>query len=664
MPDGTDAQNGEGYERMKRIAMIMEAGKRAFASTRAAWFLKKMREMEEEINLYIFRSAGVWTLDLNYNVGEYNIYQLPDLSEFDGIILDVNSIHQREHYGCGAAAWDYIVNAARQSGKPVISLANKIEGFYYVGIDNYAAMRLMMEHVFHIHGCRKFWFIMGPKDNYENGQRMQAVIDYLKEQNVPCKEDMFYCESFEIRSGYRGFLKLYGVHRELPEAVICANDEIAVGVCKAAEEKGFGVPEDFIVTGFDNFDKASYFSPRITTIDQQQDILADKSMELFSRVWKGEKAEACCYTETEGVFWDSCGCRTAGRADLTDYVRKEILKEAAQSDFEEEIKMLEYELLYCKTLHQIYEKILTGIPSLQYEDMYLMMDEKMDDFHEATGDCLEDIARLSGNGRFHVNGYPDRMQKVFIDPADGKIRIETKNRKGLFSAFESNEGGREYLFLPFHFSQYTVGYIVIINSACLMEKRYLDKMLSTIMTSMENFYRNKRLECINRGLEEISMRDAMTGLYNRLGYQNQACRIFWENKEKNRNLTILFIDMDRLKYMNDTYGHECGDLAIKITAGAILRYRPDDALAVRMGGDEFLVVLPYMEREKVAELVDCIRSEISRQAKLLELPCELSISAGGINTDMESGKALDDYVREADEIMYREKSARKKQREA
>ncbi len=108
MPDGTDARNGEGYERMKRIAMIMEAGKRAFASTRAAWFLKKMREMEEEINLYIFRSAGVWTLDLNYNVGEYNIYQLPDLSEFDGIILNVNSIHQREHYGCGAAAWDIL----------------------------------------------------------------------------------------------------------------------------------------------------------------------------------------------------------------------------------------------------------------------------------------------------------------------------------------------------------------------------------------------------------------------------------------------------------------------------------------------------------------------------------------------------------------------------
>lgn len=150
---------------MKKLAMIMEANNRAFACTRVAWFLKKIREMDEEINLYIFRSAGAWTLDRNYNLGEYNIYQLPDLSEFDGIILDVNSIHQREQYGCGAASWEYLINAARQSGKPVLSLANRIEGFYYVGIDNYAAMLPMMEHVYHVHGCRKFWFVMGPRDN-------------------------------------------------------------------------------------------------------------------------------------------------------------------------------------------------------------------------------------------------------------------------------------------------------------------------------------------------------------------------------------------------------------------------------------------------------------------------------------------------------------------
>ncbi|MDE7177004.1 MAG: GGDEF domain-containing protein [Lachnospiraceae bacterium] len=647
---------------MKKIAMIMEANKRAFACTRASWFLKKIQEMEEEISIYIFRSAGAWTLDLNYNIGEYNIYHLPDLTEFDGIILDVNSIHQRENYGCGAAAWEYIVNAARQSGKPVLSLANRIEGFYHVGIDNYAAMRLMMEHVFQVHGCRNFWFIMGPKDNYENGQRIQAVTDYLKEHDVPCGDDRFYCESFEIRSGYRGFLKLYEIHGEHPEAIICGNDEIAVGVCKAAEEMGFSVPGDFIVTGFDNFDKASYFSPRITTIDQQQKMLVDKGMELFSRVWRGEAVEECCYTKAEGVFWDSCGCQTDVQIDLAEHVRKDILLEAEQSDFEEAIKMLEYELLYCETPEQMYEKILNGLDSLQCEGMYLVLDENIEDFQNAADGSLEDIAQLSGKGRFHETGYPVRMKKVFIDPKSGKVSMEMKSRKELFYAHETDKRSKEYLFLPLHFSRYTVGYIVIVNAVYLMENRYLNKMMSTIMTSMENFYRNKRLEYINRQLQEISMRDAMTGLYNRLGYQNRACHIFSENKEKSQDLSILFIDMDRLKYMNDTFGHECGDLAIKITAEAILRYRPDDAVAIRMGGDEFLVVLPKMQPEEIEKIVTNIRTDIDANAKIHKLPCELSISTGSINTDMRNGKELDDYVRMADEIMYQEKSAKKKQR--
>lgn len=647
---------------MKKLAMIIEANNRAFACTRVAWFLKKIREMGEEINLYIFRSAGAWTLDRNYNLGEYNIYQLPDFSEFDGIILDVNSIHQREQYGCGAASWEYLISAARQSGKPVLSLANRIEGFYYVGIDNYAAMLPMMEHVFSEHGCRNFWFVMGPRDNYENRERMQAVIDFLKERNVPCGEDRFFCESFEIKSGYRGFLKLYQMHGELPQAVICANDEIAVGVCKAASEKGFSIPEDFIVTGFDNFDKAAYFSPRITTVDQKQELLVDKSMELFLKIWKGEPAEECYYTETECVFWDSCGCPTDVETDLSSYVCKDILMEAELAGQDEEIKMLEYELLYCKTPEEIYEKILKGIPSLQCEDMFLVLDENIEDFQNAAGDGLEDIVNLSGNGRFHEIGYPDRMKKVYIDPDSGKVKMEIQSRKRLFSALDVEQGGKEYLFLPFHFSQYTVGYMVVINSVYLMEKRYLNKLMSTIMTGMENFYRNKRLEYINRELEEISMRDAMTGLYNRLGFQNQACRIFRECKEKGRDLSILFLDMDRLKYMNDTFGHECGDLAIKVTSRAILRYCPDNAVAIRMGGDEFLLVLSKMKQEEIAELVNSIRTDIRARAELLDFPCELSISAGSIDTDMRCSKELDDYVREADEIMYQEKSARKKQR--
>lgn len=646
---------------MRKLAIVIEANNRVFACSRVIAFSKKIREMKEEINLYIFRSDSAWTLDQNYNMGEYNIYHLPDFSEFDGIILDVNSIHQREHYGCGAAAWEYLINSARQSGKPVLSWANRVEGFYYVGIDNYAAMLPMIEHIYHKHGCRDFWLVMGPQDNYENRQRLQAVLDYMKERDVPCGTDRVYCESFDIKCGYRGFLKLYEKHGQLPDAIVCANDEIAVGVCRAAEEKGFFPPQDFIVTGFDNFDKAAYFSPRITTISQRQERLIEKSMELFMRIWKGEPVAECYYTDTECIFWDSCGCDIDAKTDLAMHVRKGILSEADMAEQDEEIKMLEYELLNCKTPEEIYEKVLKGIPSLQCEAIYLVLDENIENFQSIAGKGLDDIVDLSGNGRFHETGYPDRMKKVYLD-VTGRVRMEILSRKELFAALDADKDNREYLFLPLHFGQYAVGYIVITNSVNLMEKRCLNKLMSRIMTGMENFYRNKRLESINRELEEISMRDAMTGMYNRLGYQNLACRIFRESKEKCEDLTILFVDIDRLKYMNDTFGHECGDLAIQITSRAILQYCRGNAVAVRMGGDEFLVVLSSMSQEESQKLVDHIRSDIHAQAKSADFPCALSISAGSINTDMRCGKELDDYVRDADEIMYQEKCAGKKQR--
>ena len=62
----------------------------------------------------------------------------------------------------------------------------------------------------------------------------------------------------DSKCGVHGFEKLLTLHGKLPDAIICANDNIAVGVCETAEAHGYKAPDDFLVTGFDNFDKASY----------------------------------------------------------------------------------------------------------------------------------------------------------------------------------------------------------------------------------------------------------------------------------------------------------------------------------------------------------------------------------------------------------------------
>lgn len=652
---------------IKKIALIMDSRKRVFRYTCLAGLLKRIQR-EEDINLYIFRSAGTWSLDLNYNIGEYNIYRLPNLADFDGIILDLDNIHQRDRYGSAAAACEYIIYSAKILKKPVISVANKIDGCYYAGIDNYASMRSIMAHVYEVHQCRKFWFVMGPDNHYENQLRERAIRDYLKEHGEACdKDDRFYNESFEGRGGYHGFVKLLEKHGELPDAIVCANDNIAVGVCDAAEENGFRIPEDFILTGFDNFEKASYFSPRITTVDQKQEEIGDACVDLFRRIWQGEQVERNHYTATESIFWDSCGCRSAVQNNPAAYARQAILEEIGQAEYETEFKMLEYELMHCRNVNQMYEIILKGIPSIKCEEMYLALDERFGDFENKSGLSEYKDKYLAGSDKggelkFNVHGYPKNMNVIGIRRDTGEIRRREEKITGLFPMFETGQGGSNYLFMPLHFSEYTVGYLTLVNVRNAIEHQYLDKLMSTIMLAMENLHKNQKLEYINGELAERSVRDAMTGFYNRLGYQYVACRVFEEYKEKKENLTVLFFDMDRLKYMNDTFGHECGDLAIRTIAATILRYCPEGAVPVRMGGDEFLLVMQSMSGEEVLQIVQTIRTELSRQSEELRLPCPLSVSIGCVDTDMYSDKNLDAYVREADAVMYEEKVQGKKNR--
>ena len=122
----------------------------------------------------------------------------------------------------------------------------------------------------------------------------------------------------------------------------------------------------------------------------------------------------------------------------------------------------------------------------------------------------------------------------------------------------------------------------------------------------------------------------MTGMYNRLGYRKLACCMFEEKKQTGENLSIIFMDMDRLKSINDEFGHIYGDRAIKTIASAILKYIPGER-----------------SRFEAAEM---------------KLPFPLTVSAGCIHTDMTTERDLDDYVREADVIMYEEKTAKKANR--
>ncbi len=636
---------------MKKIALVMEGWKRYITYAWPAGILQKVNEADEDINLYIFNSSGGFSLDEKYNTGEYNIFHLPNFREFDGIILDLNNISRRD-------VCEYVIRKARKSGKPVISIANEIENFYYVGIDNYKAIREVISHLFESHACRKYWFIMGNKENYENQKRVLALKEFMNEKQLACSETDFYYGSYEYQCGYEGFTELLQRQRKLPDAVICANDNIAVGVCQAAEESGFCVPDDFCVTGFDNFDKAVYFTPSITTVSHIREEVGYICADILIRIWKGESVPRFNYTGTTCIPAESCGC--GGEIfDRRKHAKDQIMYGIETDNFEEQVIALEYELMRCNNVREMTNWIPKCIPAFQCDAMYLVLDDRINDF-KRNPDYVDN--HFGDEDAFMVCGYPKRMMVEFAYE-DGKVLGgERREIDGIFPTFDYPKGGTDFLFLPLHFRERTVGYFVIRNAVYLMEKQYLFKVVNVLTSAMENLHKKEKLEYLNKELSNLYVRDAMTGLYNRTGYQRFGYKLFAEKKQLKENFAILFMDMDRLKYINDNFGHECGDIAIKMIADAILKNVPDGAIPVRTGGDEFVIFLQRVKEGEVQEVAAKVIADIKKETQNRKLPFDVSVSVGSICTDVNTDKTLDDYIREADEVMYQDKIKKKAQR--
>lgn len=639
---------------MRKIALLMDGWKRCFTFAWPAGILQCIQETGEDVSLYIFDSSGNWSRDRKYNEGEYNIFRLPDLSEFDGIILDLTNVEVD-------SVIEETVERAQKAGVPVISIGKELADFYYVGIDNKGAMAGMVDHLVREHKCRTFWFIMASEDNYENCRRVEGIQEYLDSQGIPWDASDFYYGNYEFQCGVNGFRHFLEHGRTLPDAIVCANDNIAVGVCEEAAKAGYHAPDDFLITGFDNFDKAAFYTPQITTVSHIREEAGYRCVQLLLQIWNGEEMSRFHYTDVEYKFWESCGCSADCHRQDREYLKGQIIYQIETDIFLEDIISLEYELLKCSTFSQMMNCVFKCLPSMNCDAMYLVMDPKMNDFKNWT----ENSEVFITDEDYCVQGYPEKMlmefsyenpevsQRLGLTPK----QMQVSEIDGIFPVFDCQEPGANFLFLPLHFRQWTIGYLAIRNAVYLMERQYLHHILGALTKAMENLNRHEKLEWMNERLSNLYVRDTLTGMYNRMGYRKFAGTLF-EDRRRANNLLILFIDLDRLKYINDNLGHDMGDLAIRAVADAIKTTLDDDGIPVRLGGDEFLIIREEIPGAEIEDMILEIRQKVGRRGEQVGLS-KLSISAGYVITDKDSSKKLEDYVNEADAIMYQEKKAKK-----
>ena len=107
-----------------------------------------------------------------------------------------------------------------------------------------------------------------PEDAFGNFERVAAYCECLKKYGMTLDDNPILCGDYDYETGVNYMREYVHSGSKLPDVFVCANDNIAAGICAEAEQWGCRVPDDFLVTGFDNLDKAAYFRPQITTVFQ------------------------------------------------------------------------------------------------------------------------------------------------------------------------------------------------------------------------------------------------------------------------------------------------------------------------------------------------------------------------------------------------------------
>lgn len=622
---------------MKKVALISDGWKRLIVYAWVAGIKSYIEQSGEDICLYQYNCHGNWSTDELYNQGEYNIYNLPNLSDYDGIILDCLNIRDDK-------VLKNTIEHIRAAKVPVVSIACDIDGFYYVGIDNNGTIEKLVDHLYSEHGCRSFVYAGGPRENFENLQRVQAYQSALVRHGLSMKDNPVWFGDYDFDTGVRYFKEFIQRQTDegkvppvFPDAFVCANDNIATGLCHCAQSMGYKIPDDFRVTGFDNLDKAIYFEPQITTVSLKREQIGFTCMEVLSDIWSGKNPPMNTFVESECIFTESCGCPNSGLLDYRKYVKNDIIGSVDKLRREEELIKLEVSMSNCTSYEELFFTVTRYFMGLECDGFGIVVDRRL---YEAADEEV-----------FPEKGY-DREQFVTAYLADGGTEYKGISEADLREYLEKNGAGRAYMFTPIHFRERTIGYSVLINGSFLYDNPFFYDIHNTLIRTMEYLSHKFRLERMNRQLKETYNRDQLTGLYNRLAYSEMIEPKFEQYCRAGRRCVVTFADADSFKEINDTYGHECGDAILKKIAAVLLAECPADGYVYRFGGDEFVAFFPCDTHEDGENFR---RRAVDRLADN-----DISISMGLAVTEPSENRNFEYYLQEADKNMYKIKNNKKR----
>lgn len=615
-------------------------------------FLKGISAQAKALNydVCIFSPFMSYDNETEYQKGENQIFDLIDYAMFEGIIYAPCSF-THDHIRRKLEA-----KLDSECRLPVVALEYDDPRYACVMVDDVSDFEQLVNHLIEVHHLKKIICLTGFKNNMQAEMRLQGYRNAMQSHGLDVQENDVIYGDFWKASALRLAEDIAQGRIEKPEAVVCCCDTPAITLCNRLIELGFRVPEDIVIAGYDAGKNASENVPSVTTYSRSITGMGVNGVLKLHELLTGIRAEPVIKDSGYLVPAESCGCH----ADFEQKFRErqaEITEHEDIRELFENIPMAE-RLNSMPTLKALFDKIL--------DHLYLIHD--MRDFYLCMCDQWDDLSKNSEN-KEEYNHYTEQMHlRISCTDNRGIVTDELFSLHDLLPVLHAErKQPAVYYFTPLHFNERCFGYTVISYGEQL--KAY-DSVYHNWTRNLNNAFEFMRVKnnfsSIHQRLFKESVRDALTGIYNRNGFRHYSEDIFAKAQASGtKQLLILAVDLDGLKIINDTYGHLEGDNAISVVANALNTCFSMNEICARTGGDEFLVIGcdDYTEQD-LQRYQQYILDFFSKYNAESGKPYAVEASLGFVCQKVSLSDKLKALVDKADSRMYANKIRRKKQRTA
>lgn len=574
----------------------------------------------------------------DYSIGEGSILKIPNFDDIAGVL-----------FASGTYVDETLKTKITELLKshpeiPVIEITEATPVFTAVSMENDSTAGDLASHAITVHGARKICYLGHASHPYHSGRREQAYRDILLFNKVPVYDGLIYsCDGSS--ADYLTALNRFCAGGK-PDAVICYNDNIALDFMECAIEQGYSIPGDFIITGCDNTEGGQNVTPSLTTVTFPIHEVGVQSVTNLVNAMSGATISNTVIT-AEPVYRESCGCVAADHINSFEYLRnrsKKIMR--LEKSMLLSMKM-STALSHARDLDEgcdIIEEFISQIDKLK--EFYLCLYSDWDRITDAPLKFLKDESDLNSDSIILKLGLKNKT----------RVPECSFMKTALLPEFVSADDNKAFLVTPLFFENREFGYVAMSFEAGTINFPFnLVQWITNIAQFLHDICEGELSSLMAQHLEGIYLKDALTGLSNRHGFNKAVDSL----KRAGRYTSIIMIDLDDLKTINDTYGHEEGDYALKAIGQALLRVTTENEISARFGGDEFYCLITHDETDYPEKFVSQVEKYLANLNNLSGKPYKITASIGFETVSSFAPEDIPDLIKTADSKMYEIKKAKR-----